>query len=91
MQVSETTPIIVGVGQFVERIDAPDYAGLSFADLSARAGAAALADACAALPLAPMVKAVGAIRTFEESGAMQVPFGRADKMPLAVADRKSVV
>lgn len=90
MQVSETTPIIVGVGQFVERIDAPDYAGLSFADLSARAGAAALADACAALLLAPMVKAVGAIRTFEESGAMQVPFGRADKMPLAVARRLGI-
>lgn len=90
MQVPDTTPVIVGVGQFVERIGAPDYAGLSFAELSARAGAAALADARALLPLGPLIKAVGAIRTFEESGAMQVPFGRADKMPLAVARRLGI-
>ncbi|MFM2371905.1 MAG: hypothetical protein RIS85_1627, partial [Pseudomonadota bacterium] len=90
MQVPDTTPVIVGVGQFVERIDAPDYAGLSFAELSARAGAAALADSGAAAEVVPLVKAVGAIRTFEESGAMQVPFGRADKMPLAVARRLGI-
>ncbi|MCY1672176.1 acetyl-CoA acetyltransferase [Novosphingobium sp. SL115] len=86
----DTTPVIVGVGQFVERIDAPDYAGLSFAELSARAGAAALADSGAAAEVVPLVKAVGAVRTFEESGAMQVPFGRADKMPLAVARRLGI-
>lgn len=90
MQVPDTTPVIVGAGQFVERIDAPDYAGLSFAELSARAGAAALADSGAAAEVVPLVKAVGAIRTFEESGAMQVPFGRADKMPLAVARRLGI-
>jgi acetyl-CoA C-acetyltransferase len=42
------------------------------------------------VPLAPLVKAVGAIRTFEESGAMQVPFGRAERMPLAVARRLGI-
>lgn len=83
----DTTPVIVGVGQFVERIGAPDYAGLSFADLSARAAAAALADSGAAGGVGPLVKAIGAVRTFEESGAMQVPFGRAERMPLAVARR----
>jgi acetyl-CoA C-acetyltransferase len=88
--VPDSTPVIVGVGQSAERIDAPDYAGVSFAELSARAGAAALADAEASVPLAPLVKAVGAIRTFEESGAMQVPFGRAERMPLAVARRLGI-
>lgn len=90
MRVLDNTPVIVGAGQFVERIDAPDYQGLSFADLAAKAAAAAIVDAHAALPLAPLIDAVGAIRTFEESGAMKVPFGRADKMPLAVARRLGI-
>ncbi|MCX7284940.1 MAG: acetyl-CoA acetyltransferase [Novosphingobium sp.] len=89
-RVPDSTPVIVGVGQFVERIDDPDYAGLSFADLSARAAAAALADSGAAAAVAPLVKAVGAIRTFEESGAMQVPFGRAERMALAVSRRLGI-
>ncbi|OYX90459.1 MAG: hypothetical protein B7Y74_16300, partial [Novosphingobium sp. 35-62-5] len=88
---SDFTPVLVGVGQFVERIDAPDYAGLSFADLSARAATAALADTGAVAAVTPLIKAVGAIRTFEESGAMQVPFGRAERMPLAVARRLGIV
>jgi len=88
---SDSTPVIVGVGQFVERIDAPDYAGLSFAELSARAAMAALSDTGAAGAVTPFVKAVGAIRTFEESGAMHVPFGRAERMPLAVARRLGIV
>lgn len=91
MQVPDSTPVIVGVGQFVERIDADDYAGLSFADLAARAAAAALSDTGAAAAVARIVGAVGSIRTFEESGAMQVPFGRADRMPLAVARRLGIM
>ena len=31
------TPVIVGVGQSVERIEDPGYSGLSAADLAARA------------------------------------------------------
>lgn len=90
MQVPDTTPVIVGVGQFVERIDAHDYVGMSFADLAARAAAAALADTGVGSVVAPLVGAVGSIRTFEESGAMQVPFGRAEKIPLAVARRLGI-
>lgn len=90
MQVPDTTPVIVGVGQYVERIDAPDYVGLSFAELSARAAAAALIDCGAMAEVATQIKAVGAVRTFEESGAMQVPFGRAEYMPLAVARRLGI-
>lgn len=90
MQVPDRTPVIVGAGQFVERIDAPDYQGLSYADLAARAAAAAILDAHAAISLVPLIDAVGAIRTFEESGTMKVPFGRADKIPLAVARRLGI-
>ncbi|MFN3468859.1 MAG: acetyl-CoA acetyltransferase [Novosphingobium sp.] len=85
--IADDTPVLVGAGQFVERIDASGYQGLSFAELSARAAAAALADTGAGAAVARRVKAVGAIRTFEESGAMQVPFGRASHMPLAVSRR----
>jgi acetyl-CoA C-acetyltransferase len=90
MQASDTTPVIVGVGQFVERIDAPDYVGLSFADLAARAASAALADTGAPSAVGFRIKAVGSIRTFEESGAMKVPFGRADKLAIAVSRRLGI-
>lgn len=90
MTLPETTPVIVGVGQFVERIDSAEYRGLGFADLAARAARAALADAGAASDVTPLIKAVGSIRTFEESGAMQVPFGRADHLALAVCRRLNI-
>ena len=90
MPLSENIPVIVGVGQFVERVDSPGYVGLSFADLAAAAAREALADTQAGAAVAAQVQAVGSIRTFEESGAMQVPFGRADKLPLAVARRLGI-
>lgn len=90
MTLPDTTPVIVGVGQFVERIDSADYRGLGFADLAAHAARAALADACATADIAPLIKAVGSIRTFEESGAMRVPFGQADHLALAVCRRLNI-
>jgi acetyl-CoA C-acetyltransferase len=44
MQVDPRTPVIVGVGQFTERIDDPDYQGLSAVDLATAATRAALVD-----------------------------------------------
>jgi acetyl-CoA C-acetyltransferase len=86
--VDDNTPVIIGVGEASERIDAPDYAALSPADLAGRAAAAALADACAAENLAPHVQVIAAIRQFEVSGPRAVaPFGRADNFPRAVARR----
>ena len=38
------TPVIVGVGQFSERVEDDGYQGLSAVDLAARAAAEALAD-----------------------------------------------
>ena len=37
MPVDPRTPVIVGVGQFTERIDDPDYRGLSSVDLATEA------------------------------------------------------
>lgn len=88
--VSGSTPIIVGVGQFVERLDSADYQGLSPADIAARAAEAALADA-GALPR-EAIEAVGGVRTFEDSSpALGGPFGKPDKYALAVAKRLGIM
>jgi len=83
--VADNTPILVGVGQFVERIDSPGYEGLSPADIAARAADAAIADAGEALRGA--IDVVGAVRTFEDSTPLPATFGKPDKFPLAVAAR----
>ena len=44
MPVDPRTPVIVGVGQFTERIDDPDYRGMSAVELATEAARAALAD-----------------------------------------------
>ena len=87
MNGADLTPVIVGVGQVVERIGEPGWKGLSAADLAAIAAERALADAGAATDLKPLVEVVSSIRTFEDSGAAPSPFGKPDKFPLAVARR----
>jgi acetyl-CoA C-acetyltransferase len=82
----DNTPVIIGVGEASERIDAADYRGLSPAELAAAACQAALDDA--GKGLAPHVDTMAAIRQFEVSGPRAVaPFGKADNFPRAVARR----
>ena len=45
MTVADNTPVLIGVGEASERIDAADYAALSPVDAGRAAAAAALADA----------------------------------------------
>lgn len=82
---SDDTPVIVGVGQFVERLDSPAYQGLSPAQIAAKACEAAIADAGETLRHG--IGIVGAIRTFEDSTSIPAPFGKPDKFPLAVSRR----
>jgi acetyl-CoA C-acetyltransferase len=85
--VDDNTPVIIGVGEASERIDAPGYEALSPADLAGRAAAAAVADAGAA-GLASQIQVIAAIRQFEVSGPRAAaPFGKADNFPRAVARR----
>jgi acetyl-CoA C-acetyltransferase len=86
--IPDKTPVIVGVGQFVERLDSPDYAGLSPADIAARSCEAAIADAGGSLR--GRIDIVGGIRTFEDSTPIPAPFGKPDKYPLAVARRLAI-
>ena len=88
--VSEQVPVIVGVGQFVERIGEPDYRARSPADLAAEAVRAAIDDAGGEQVLA-VIDAVGAVRTFEDSTSAPSAFGKPDKFPLAVARRVGIL
>lgn len=90
MTITDRTPVIVGVGQSVERIESPVYQGVSAAELAARAAEAALADSGVAQAARALVKVVGAVRTFEDSNAAPSPFGKPDKFPLAIARRLGI-
>jgi len=88
MSISDNTPVIIGVGEASERIDAPNYRAMSPADLAGAAAAAALEDAGAKQSLAAHVDTLAAIRQFEVSGPRSMaPFGKADNFPRAVAKR----
>ena len=90
MKVSDNTPVIVGVGQAVDRLDSPAYRGLSPADIAAAAAGAAIEDTGATEPVKAAIDIVGGIRTFEDSTPMPAVFGKPDKYPLAVARRLSL-
>jgi acetyl-CoA C-acetyltransferase len=84
----DTTPVIIGVGEASERIDAADYAALSPADLAAAAARNAIADAAATGDLTGAIDVIAAIRQFEVSGpGFNAPFGCSDNFPRSVARR----
>jgi len=69
--VDPRTPVVVGVGQFTERIDDPSYRGMSAVELATAAASAALADTgTAAAAVAKAVDTVFGLRQFEISGPM---------------------
>jgi len=83
----DNTPILIGVGEASERIDAADYAALSPVALAAKAAAAALADA-GAPNLAAEIDVIAAIRQFEISGPnARPPFGASNNLPRSVGQR----
>ncbi len=85
MSVPDNTPVIIGVGEASERIDAPDYAALSPVALAAAAAQAALDDA--GVP-ASALDVIASIRQFEVSGpGSRAPFGRSDNFPRSVGKR----
>jgi acetyl-CoA C-acetyltransferase len=86
--IDDKTPVIIGVGQSVERIDAADYAGLSAADLAAQAASAAIADV--GVDISAVIDAIAAVRTFDDSFPFVPPFGVPDKFPRAIARRLGI-
>lgn len=84
----DLTPVLIGVGEASERIEAKGYEALSPADLAGRAAAASLDDAQSAHALARHIDVIATVRQFETSHPRAVaPFGRADNFPRAVARR----
>ena len=89
---ADATPVLVGVGQHVERD--PATATLSPVELAATAASNALADSGQGAALAALVDTVVAIRFFEHStkGEAMVahPFGCSDNVPRAIARRVGI-
>ena len=65
--ISDNTPIVVGVGQYSERVGEPAYKALSYMDLGGLAIAEALMDTCAGKELVKSIDTLAAIRAFEMS------------------------
>ena len=86
--IADNTPVIIGVGQYSERVGEPDYEALSYMDLGGRALAAAIADSGASGDVAGAIDTLAAIRAFEMSRPdRKPPFGAADNVPRALAKR----
>ncbi|MDZ4277028.1 MAG: acetyl-CoA acetyltransferase, partial [Erythrobacter sp.] len=86
--IADNTPVIIGVGQYSERVGELGYAALSYMDLGGRALAAAIADSGATGSVADAIDTLAAIRAFEMSRPdRKPPFGAADNVPRALAKR----
>ena len=87
MRISDTlTPIIVGVGQFTNAVDATDYTPMSPVEIAAAAAREAIKDAEGATALAPLIDAIATTRTFEDTGPPRdASFGKSNNFPRSIA------
>ncbi|MCV7179502.1 acetyl-CoA acetyltransferase [Mycolicibacterium sphagni] len=87
--VDPRTPVIVGVGQFTERIDDPDYRGMSAVELATEAVRAALADTGADVTaVAKAIEVFAGLRQFEIcTPYATAPLGCSDNYIRSVANR----
>src|SRR5215213_6250342 len=82
------TPILVGVGQYIDRIEDPEYRALSVVELGAEAARRALNDALDVTQLASRIDVVAGVRQFEISTPDAVAvFGRSNNFPRSVMQR----
>lgn len=86
--IADNTPVIIGVGQYSERVGEPGYEALSYMDLGGRALAAAIDNAAASGSVADALDTVAAIRAFEMSRPdRKPPFGGSNNVPRSFAKR----
>ncbi len=82
------TPVIVGVGQYTDRLDSPQYRGLSSVELAVEAASRACRDALDDPRVVAQIDGIGALRTFEDSiPRYSTPFGKSDNFPHSIARR----
>jgi len=91
MSIDPNTPVLLGAGQFTERLD-DQFEGLMPEDLAARACEAALADTGAAESLSPLIDHLACVRMFAHSVPDFIvpaiaPFGRSSSPPLSILSR----
>ncbi|MFO1255812.1 MAG: acetyl-CoA acetyltransferase [Sphingomonadaceae bacterium] len=87
-RVADNTPVIIGVGQYAERVGEPGYAEMSHMDLAGAALKAALVDARAKRSVARALDTLVGVRQFEQSATRYMaPFGCANNVPRAIARR----
>ncbi|WP_299323019.1 acetyl-CoA acetyltransferase [Parasphingopyxis sp.] len=86
--IPDSTPVIIGVGQYAERPDDADYTALSPMDLGGKTLGAAIADCDASGDVAGAIDTIAAIRQFEIStpGAV-APFGKSNNVPRSYGKR----
>ena len=85
--VNPRTPVVIGVGQFTERIDDPAYRGMSSVELAAAAAAAALADTGADVTaVSEAIDTVVGLRQFEISSRSPAPLGSSTNYPRSVCN-----
>lgn len=89
MQVDPHTPVVVGVGQFTERIGDAGYRGMSSVDLATEAVRAALSDTGAdPAAVARSIEVFAGLRQFEICTPFDDPFlGASDNYVRSVAQR----
>lgn len=88
MAISSSTPIIVGVGQFTERLGTNEFKALSAPEIAAEAARRAMDDALSVERLRSRVDAIATTRTFEDSMPRRAhPFGKSDNFPRSIARR----
>jgi acetyl-CoA C-acetyltransferase len=87
--VDPRTPVVVGVGQFTERIDDPGYRGMSAVELATEAARAALADTGAdGATVARAIEVFAGLRQFEICTPFAKPaLGCSDNYLRSVAQR----
>ena len=86
--VADNTPVIIGVGQYSERVGEPGYEALNYMDLGGAALREAITDAGASGSVSEAIDTLAAIRAFEMSrpGA-EPPFGASNNVPRSFAKR----
>ncbi|MCG5431011.1 acetyl-CoA acetyltransferase [Mycobacterium sp. MYCO198283] len=89
MQLDPRTPVVVGVGQFTERVDDAGYRGMSAVDLATAATQAALADTGASVgAVATAIEVFAGLRQFEICTPFaDPPLGASDNYLRSVARR----
>ena len=86
--VADNTPVIIGVGQYSEKVGTDSYEALSYMDLGGRSLQAAIANTGASGDVAGAIDVLAVIRAFEMSRPdRKPPFGTADNIPRAIASR----